>query len=129
MKIRSSLGERSLFHNHRPDGARRRHGWGGVVYVRTCSCPTLHPGDIVIVNKLRSHKVAGVRDAFEGAGATLRNLPPYHPDLNPIGELFSKLKTLLRKVAKRSVDALWNEIGPLFRGSEHGENDASGLFQ
>lgn len=86
-----------------------------LVYVRTFLCPTLHPGDIVIADNLRSHKVAGVRDAIEGAGATLRYLPPYSPDLNPIEKLFSKLKTLLRKAAKRSVDALWNEIGQLLQ--------------
>ena len=84
-----------------------------LVYVRTVLCPTLHRGDIVIADNLRSHKVAGVRDAIEGAGATLRYLPPYSPDLNPIEKLFSKLKTLLRKAAKRSVHALWNEIGQL----------------
>jgi len=84
-----------------------------LVYVRTFLCPTLHPGDIVIADNVRSHKVAGVRDAIEVAGATLRDLPPYSPDLNPIEKLFSKLKTLLRKAAKRSVDALWNEIGQL----------------
>ena len=86
-----------------------------LVYVRTFLCPTLHPGDIVIADNLRSHKVAGVRDAIEVAGATLRYLPPYSPDLNPIEKLFSKLKTLLRKAAKRSVDALWNEIGQLLQ--------------
>lgn len=86
-----------------------------LVYVRTFLCPTLHPGDIVIADNLRSHKVAGVRAAIEVAGATLRYLPPYSPDLNPIEKLFSKLKTLLRKAAKRSVDALWNEIGQLLK--------------
>ena len=86
-----------------------------LVYVRTFLCPTLHPGDIVIADNLRSHKVAGVRDAIEVAGATLRYLPPYSPDLNPIEKLFSKLNTLLRKAAKRSVDALWNEIGQLLQ--------------
>jgi len=86
-----------------------------LVYVRTFLCPTLHPGDIVIADNLPSHKVAGVRDAIEVAGATLRYLPPYSPDLNPIEKLFSKLKTLLRKAAKRSVDALWNEIGQLLQ--------------
>lgn len=86
-----------------------------LVYVRTFLCPTLQPGDIVIADNLRSHKVAGVRDAIEVAGATLRYLPPYSPDLNPIEKLFSKLKTLLRKAAKRSVDALWNEIGQLLQ--------------
>ena len=86
-----------------------------LVYVRTCLCPTLHPGDIVIADNLLRHKVAGVREAIEVAGATLRYLPPYSPDLNLIEKLFSKLKTLLRKAAKRSVDALWNEIGQLLQ--------------
>ena len=56
-------------------------------------------------------KVAGVIAAVEAAGATLRYLPLYSPDLNPIETLFSKLKTLLRKVAQRSINALWNESG------------------
>jgi transposase len=86
-----------------------------LVYVRTFLCPTLHPGDVVMADNLPSHKVAGVREALEVAGATLRYLPPYSPDLNPIEKLFSKLKTLLRKAAKRSVDALWNEIGQLLQ--------------
>jgi transposase len=60
-----------------------------------------------------SRKVAGVRQAIEAAGATLLYLPPYSHDLNPIEKLFSKLKALLRKAAKRSVDELWTEIGAL----------------
>ena len=84
-----------------------------LVYVRECLCPTLNLGDIVIADNLSSHKVAGVRDAIEATGATLRYLPPYSPDLNPIEKLFSKLKTLLRKAAHRTVDALWTEIGNL----------------
>ena len=55
----------------------------------------------------------GVRQAIVEVGATLLYLPPYSPDLNPIEKLFSKLKTLLRKAAKRSVEALWTEIGAL----------------
>ncbi|MHB1701860.1 MAG: IS630 family transposase [Acidobacteriaceae bacterium] len=76
-------------------------------------CPTLQPTDIVILDNLSSHKVAGVRQAIEAAGATLLYLPPYLPDLNPIEKLFSKLKALLRKAAKRSVEGLWTEIGAL----------------
>jgi len=57
--------------------------------------------------------VAGVREAVESAGAELRYLPPYSPDLNPIEKLFSKLKTLLRKAALRTVDDLWKHIGQL----------------
>jgi transposase len=84
-----------------------------LTYVRTFLRPTLKAGDIVIADNLPSHKVAGVRDAIEAAGATLRYLPPYSPDLNPIEKLFAKLKALLRKAAHRTVDALWTAIGTL----------------
>jgi transposase len=84
-----------------------------LAYVRQFLCPTLRPGDIVILDNLSSHKVAGVKQAIAAAGATLIYLPPYSPDLNPIEKLFAKLKALLRKAAKRSVEALWNEIGEL----------------
>ena len=59
--------------------------------------------------------MAVVKQAIAAAGATLIYLPPYSPDLNPIEKLFAKLKALLRKAAKRSVDALWNEIGELLK--------------
>ena len=84
-----------------------------LAYVQTFLCPTLRPGDIVIADNLASHKVAGVRQAIAATGATLLYLPPYSPDLNPIEKLFAKLKALLRKAAKRSIDALWNHIGVL----------------
>jgi len=76
-------------------------------YVQAFLCPTLHPGDMVIADNLRRHKVAGVKEAVEAVGAHLRSLPPYSPDLNPIEKLFAKLKALLRKAAPRKVDALW----------------------
>jgi transposase len=82
-------------------------------YVQECLCPTLRPGDLVIADNLRSHKVAGVKEAVEAMGAHLRYLPPYSPDLNPIENLFATLTALLRKAATRTVDALWNEIGKL----------------
>lgn len=84
-----------------------------LAYVRQFLCPTLRPGDIVILDNLSCHKVAGVKDAIATAGAALLYLPPYSPDLNPIEKLFAKLKALLRKAAKRSVEALWKEIGEL----------------
>lgn len=74
---------------------------------------TLQPGDIVIADNLSSHKVAGVKEAIEAVGATLYYLPAYSPDFNPIEKLFSKLKTLLRKAAVRTVDALWAKLGEL----------------
>lgn len=82
-------------------------------YVQAFLCPTLQPGDIVIADNLRSHKVAGVKEAVEAVGAHIRYLPPYSPDLNPIEKLFAKLKALLRKAAPRTVDTLWNDIGIL----------------
>jgi transposase len=84
-----------------------------LAYVRQFLCPTLRPGDIVILDNLASHKVAGVKEAIAAVGAKLLYLPPYSPDLNPIEKLFAKLKALLRKAAKRTVEALWNEIGEL----------------
>ena len=68
--------------------------------------PTLHKGDIVFMDNLRTHKIVGVREAIEGIGATLRYLPAYSPDLNPIEQAFSKLKAALRKGAARTVNAL-----------------------
>lgn len=73
-------------------------------------CPTLTPGDIVIMDNLPVHKGVGIRQLIESAGAALLYLPPYSPDLNPIEMAFSKLKALLRKAAARSVHALWNAI-------------------
>ena len=84
-----------------------------LAYVRQCLVPTLTPGDIVVMDNLKPHKVAGVREAIEAAGATLRYLPPYSPDLNPIELLFAKLKALLRKAAEREIEALWSRIGNL----------------
>jgi transposase len=82
-------------------------------YVRQCLGPTLNPGDIAIADNLPSHKVAGVRQAIEARGASLRLLPPYSPDFNPIENLFAQLKALLKKAAHRTVDGLWQEIGVL----------------
>ena len=75
--------------------------------------PALQPGDIVVMDNLPAHKVAGVREAIEARGAELRYLPAYSPDLNPIEQAFAKLKALLRKAAERTVDGLWNAIGSL----------------
>lgn len=70
----------------------------------------LRPGDIVIMDNLAAHKVAGVRQAIEAVGARLVYQPPYGPDLNPIELAFAKFKTLLRSVAARAVDQLENAI-------------------
>ena len=84
-----------------------------LAWVRQFLCPTLQPGDLVVLDNLSSHKVTGIKEAIASTGATVRYLPPYSPDLNPIEKLFSKLKALLRKAAKRSIDDLWMEIGQL----------------
>jgi transposase len=80
-------------------------------YVEQILAPTLQPGDIVIMDNLSSHKVAGVREAIERHGATLVYLPPYSPDLNPIEQAFAKLKALLRNIAARTVATLWDAVG------------------
>jgi transposase len=79
-------------------------------YVEQFLAPTLNRRDIVVMDNLSSHKVAGVREAIEARGALLLYLPPYSPDLNPIEQLFAKLKALLRKAAARSVDALIDAV-------------------
>ena len=78
-----------------------------------CLVPTLSPGEIVSMESLPAHKVAGVREMIEAAGATLRFLPAYSPDLNPIEQAFSKLKAALRKSAARTVTRLLKLIGRL----------------
>lgn len=80
-------------------------------YVEQFLAPTLAPGDIVIMDNLAAHKVAGIREAIEACGANLIYLPPYSPDLNPIEQWFAKLKAIIRKAAARTRDGLWNAIG------------------
>jgi len=82
-------------------------------YARRVLAPELRAGDVVVLDNLACHRRAGVRQAIEGAGATLLLLPAYSPDLNPIEMAFSKLKRLLRKAAARTVEALWVTIGQL----------------
>jgi transposase len=82
-------------------------------YVEQVLVPELRAGDVVVMDNLGSHLVAGVRRAIEGAGCRLLYLPPYSPDLNPIENAFSKLKRLLRAAAARTVDHLWHLIGQL----------------
>ena len=74
--------------------------------------PALLPSDVVVMDNLPAHKVAGIKEAVRAAGASLLYLPAYSPDLNPIEQLFAKLKALLRKAAARTPDALWAVIGP-----------------
>ena len=80
-------------------------------YVAQMLAPALLPGDVVVMDNLPAHKVAGVKEAITAASANLLYLPAYSPDLNPIEQLFAKLKALLRKAAARTQDALWDTIG------------------
>ena len=82
-------------------------------YVEQFLAPALEPGDVVVLDNLAAHKVDGVRQAIAAAGASILYLPPYSPDLNPIEQLFAKLKALLRKAAARTKDELWQAIGRL----------------
>ena len=84
-----------------------------LAYVEQFLVPTLKAGDVVIMDNLGSHKGLAVRRAIRTAGAKLLFLPPYSPDLNPIEQVFAKLKTLLRKAGERTVEATWKRIGSL----------------
>jgi transposase len=84
-----------------------------LAYVTQNLVPTLNPGDIVIMDNLGSHKGRAVRNAIRATGAHLLFLPPYSPDLNPIEQVFAKLKALLRKAKERSVDTTWRRLGTL----------------
>lgn len=84
-----------------------------LAYVRTFLVPTLSQGDVVVMDNLGSHRGKLVRRAIRQAGAKLLFLPKYSPDLNPIEQVFAKLKTLLRKADERSIQAVWHRIGSL----------------
>jgi transposase len=83
------------------------------VYVEKVLLPTLKPGDIVIMDNLGSHKSKAVRQSIRGAGAKLLFLPKYSPDLNPIEQVFSKLKHLLRNAAPRTPETVCGAIGQI----------------
>jgi transposase len=92
-------------------------------YVERCLVPSLRPGDIVVMDNLACHKTAEVARLIAGAGASVRYLPAYSPDLNPIERLFSKLKAALRKAKARTVDALIAAIGEALRTIRPGDID------
>ena len=96
-------------------------------YVEQMLAPTLAPGDVVVMDNLASHKVAGVREAIVATGADLLYLPPYSPDLNPIENLFAKIKAFLRRHAERDVEALWDRIGDAIRAVT--PNDCANCFR
>ena len=87
------------------------NGASFLAYVEQILAPTLRRGDMVIMDNVSVHKVAGIREAIEARGAALCYLPAYSPDLNPIEKFFSKLKAVLRKAAARSLESLWATIG------------------
>ena len=84
-----------------------------LTWVRQILVPVLKPGDVVIMDNLGSHRSKAVRRAIRQAGAKFLFLPKYSPDLNPIEQVFSKLKHLLRKTQARSYDAILAAIGAL----------------
>lgn len=89
------------------------NGESFLLYVETQLIPTLKPGDVVILDNLGSHKGKAVRKAIRAVGARLLFLPPYSPDLNPIEQVFSKFKHLMRKAVERSVENTWQRAGAL----------------
>ena len=91
------------------DGAM--NGETFLAYVEQCLAPTLKRNDIVVMDNLPAHKVPGVKEAIEAAGAALRYLPQYSPDLNPIEMPFSKFKAFLRKASEHTVPGLCRRIG------------------
>ncbi len=90
-------------------------------YIERCLVPTLRPADIVIMDNLSCHKTAEVQRLIRSAGAEVRYLPAYSPDLNPLEELFSKLKGLLRSAAARTVDELIDAMGEALRAIHPGD--------
>jgi transposase len=91
------------------------NGEAFLAYVDQCLVPTLKRGDIEVMDNVSVHRVAGVREAIEAANATLRFLPPYSPDLNPIELSYSAFKAFLRKCAERTEEALRRRIGQFVR--------------
>ena len=95
-------------------GHRRSHnGELFTLYVEKVLVPTLAKGEIVILDNLGSHKGKPARDAIRAKGAHLFFLPPYSPDLNPIEQVFAKIKHLLRAAQPRDVEATWRKVGDL----------------
>ena len=82
------------------------NGQAFLAYVEQCLAPTLKPGDVVVADNVSFHKVAGVEEALRAVGASLRYLPQYSPDLNPIESVFHPVKTRLRKAAERTIEGL-----------------------
>jgi transposase len=92
-----------------------------LTYVEQCLVPALRPGDVVVMDNLRSHKVAGVREAIEQAGCDLWYLPAYSPDFNPIEKLWSKVKAWLRRVGAKTFETVSAAVGDALRAVDSDE--------
>jgi transposase len=91
-------------------------------FVEQVLVPELRPGDVVVLDNLSSHKGMRTRELIESAGAELRFLPPYSPDLNPIEMVFAKIKQLLRSLALRTRQALWDAMQPVLDAVTHADS-------
>jgi transposase len=97
------------------------------LYVEQILLPSLKPGDIVIMDNLGSHRGRAIRSAIRSRGARLAFLPPYSPDLNPIEQVFAKLKHLMRKASERTLEAAWQRIGTLL--TSFNEQECANYFR
>ena len=86
------------------------NGAAFLAYLEQVVVPELRAGDVVVMDNLSSHRIRGVREAIEGAGAACLYLPPYSPDFNPIEQAFAKIKARLRQVAARTLEDLWQAV-------------------
>jgi transposase len=108
--------------NRSTDADERSHEWRGLPgFVEQCLAPILKRRDIVVIDNVSFHKVAGVQEAIEAARASLRYLPQYSPDLNPIELVFHPLKTRLRKAAERTVAGLQRGVRSFIRALDPSE--------
>jgi transposase len=92
-----------------------------LAYIEQCLMPTLQRGDIVVADNVSFHKVAGVEEAIRASGASLRYLPQYSPELNPIESVFSPLKAFLRKTAERTIEGLQRRVRSYIRALDPSE--------
>jgi transposase len=98
-----------------------------LAFVQHVLCPVLRKGQVVVMDNLSAHKVAGVREAIEAVGARVLYLPPYSPDLNPIEPAWSKVKNYLRNVGARTIDTLVEAVAAAIRAVT--PSDCRGWFQ
>ena len=103
------------------------NGEAFLAYIEQCLVPTLKRKDIVVVDNVSFHKVAGVEEAIQAGGAELRYLPQYSPEFNPIELVFHPLKALLRKAAERTIEGLERRVGSFIRALDPAE--CTGYFR